>query len=142
MDFLSPAAPVAQAAEWLVQAWLAAPKVRLVLVDEARQSAFLDALRARVCKLEPLSECSSDDLADAILQVVDTGACLIAGGHGKQPALATNLRVHPTLLRLVGQPLPLLMVGTMEENAAELPPLRPFFRSFPPSSPSQNTPHP
>ena len=112
---LDPAAPAAQLAEalfgWWSRAWSEGAPV-VALVAEERQAGLLDALRRRFQAAEP-----------AAAEV----ACLIAGGEGR-PALLANLDLGPGLLEWLDRPLPLLAVGTREENPAsgELPGVRPL----------------
>ncbi|MHC4824209.1 MAG: hypothetical protein ACYTEP_09345 [Planctomycetota bacterium] len=130
---LEPDAPVAQAAEAVVKGWKEQCCVSLILVPEARLSAFLEVLRPRILKLPAAEQAKSTALVDAVRQLTDTGACLVAGGEEGQPALVCNLILNRSLLASLGNAAPLLLVATLEENAADLDSLRDYLRPIPAS---------
>lgn len=115
---LDPTAPTAQLAERLYahweERWQSQPPM-LALIPEARQAAFLEALRRRVEKAEPVAVLA-EDLRSAIRQLTDRGACLIMGGQESRPALLNNLSLSSALLSALTAPLPILALGTLEEN--------------------------
>lgn len=127
---LDPAAPAAQLAEalfgWWSRAWSEGAPV-VALVAEECQAGLLDALRRRFQAAEPAAAKVAAELREGIRLLTDRGACLIAGGEGR-PALLANLDLGPGLLARLDRPLPLLAVGTREENPAsgELPGVRPL----------------
>lgn len=122
--------PVATAAERFMKLWEPRRKTAVILVPEARQAAFLTALRPRVHKLLSDSSIDGETFADFIRQIADGGACLLCGGHDLRPALASNLLLNRSLLSRIGAPLPMVMVGTLEENTAEMESLSAFLREL------------
>lgn len=122
--------PVATAAERFLKEWEPQRRTALILVPEARQAAFLTALRPRVHKLLPDPEVEASAFADLVRQIADCGACLLCGGHDLRPALASNLLLNRSLLTQIGTPVPLVMVATLEENTAEMESLRAFLREL------------
>jgi len=115
---LDAAAPAAQLAEGLFLHWQqhwSGHLPLLALVEEQRQAALLEALCRRFRASAP---CATDHTAlrTAIRSLSDRGACLIAGGGEGEAALLTNLHLGAPLLAALQTPLPLLAVGTMEEN--------------------------
>lgn len=128
---LAAEAPVAQAAEALMETWLARPVISLVLVPEVRNTAFLSALRSRISKLPLQEECSLGELASAVHRIADAGASLIVGGEDGHPALVANLKLNRQMLASLGRAAPMLMVGTLEENAADEDLFLDFCRTIP-----------
>lgn len=128
---LNPETPVAQAAEAFLEAWLARPVISMILVPESQHATFLAALRPRIAKLPAAENSSKQELAAAIHCISDAGATLVTGGHDLQPALVTNLKLNHRLLVSLGQAVPLVMVGTHEENVASQELLRDFCRNIP-----------
>lgn len=126
--------PVAQAAEAVVQHWQVEGCLTLILVPEARLSSFLEALRPRILKMAAPEGCESSTLAAAVQGLTDTGACLLAGGEEGRPALVCNLILNRRLLAILGTPVPLLLVATLEENAADLDSLHDYLRPIPASA--------
>ena len=123
--------PVAQAAEIFLEIWLARPVTSMIMVPESRNAAFLGALRPRIAKLAAAENASAEELAAAIHRIADAGATLVTGGHDLQPALVTNLKLNHRLLASLGHAVPLVMVGTLEENVASHELLRDFCRTIP-----------
>ncbi|MDA1114191.1 MAG: hypothetical protein O3A95_07830 [Planctomycetota bacterium] len=124
--YLDPETPVAEAAEAFLDAWLARPVISMILVPESQHAAFLAALRPRIAKLPAAENSFKQELAAAIQCISDAGATLIVGGQDLRPALATNLILNHRLLASLGQAVPLVMVGTHEENVASQELLRDF----------------
>lgn len=122
--------PVATAAERFMYLWQERRVAAVILVPEARQAAFLTALRPRVHKLLADPEVDADGFSDLIRQVADGGACLLCGGHDRRPALASNLLLNRALIERIGAALPIVMVGTLEENTAEMESLSAFLREL------------
>lgn len=122
--------PVATAAERFMKLWEARRVAAVILLPEARQAAFLAALRPRVHKLLSDPAIDNDLFADLIRQVTDGGACLLCGGHDQRPALASNLLLNRPLIARIGAPVPLVMIGTLEENTAEMESLSAFLREL------------
>lgn len=126
--------PVAQAAEVVVNHWKEESRLSLVLVPETRLSGFLEALRPRILKMTTPRDGAHQPLATAVQRLTDTGACLLAGGEEGKPALVCNLILNRRLLASLGAPVPLLLVATLEENAADLESLQDYLRPIPASA--------
>lgn len=112
-------APSAQLAERLYGYWKEHWRgglPLLALIPENRQAAFLDALRKRMEKAEPIEDHSAKTLRSAIRALTDRGACLVFGGQDSQPALLNHLSLSLALIQALSQPLPILVLGTVEEN--------------------------
>ena len=129
--YLDPEMPVAEAADAFMELWLERPVTFMILVPESHNAAFLAALRPRIAKLPASESSSKEELSASIHRIADAGATLVAGGQDLQPALVTNLKLNRRLLASLGHAVPLVMVGTQEENAANQDLLRDFCRIIP-----------
>ena len=116
---LDSTAPTAQLAERLYAYWKEhwpAGLPVMALIPETRHAAFLEALRKRMEKADPIESLSAGELRSAIRVLTDRGACLVFGGQDSRPALLNHLSLSPILNQALGAPLPILILGTVEEN--------------------------
>lgn len=116
---LDSAAPTAQLAERLYAYWKEHWRTGLpvlALIPEIRQAAFLEALRKRMEKADPIESLSAEELRSAIRILTDRGACLVFGGQDSRPALLNHLSLSSVLKQALNAPLPILILGTVEEN--------------------------
>lgn len=116
---LDSTAPTAQLAERLYAYWKAhwrAGLPVLALITETRQAAFLEALRKRMEKADSIESLPAEELRGAIRILTDRGACLVLGGQDSRPALLNHLSLSPVLNQALSAPLPILILGTVEEN--------------------------